>query len=32
MITEDQREQQCLGWFREGEWETIFGQDVEPSN
>ena len=28
MITEDQLEQQCLGWFREGGWETIFGLDI----
>ncbi|MDR1281742.1 MAG: hypothetical protein LBK99_13090 [Opitutaceae bacterium] len=28
MITEDQLEQQCLGWFREGGWETVFGPDI----
>lgn len=28
MITEDQLEQQCLGWFREGDWETVFGPDI----
>lgn len=28
MITEDQLEQQCLGWFREGGRETIFGPDI----
>jgi type I restriction enzyme R subunit len=27
-ITEDQLEQQCLGWFREGGWETVFGPDI----
>ena len=28
MITEDQLEQQCLGWLREGGWETAFGPDL----
>jgi type I restriction enzyme R subunit len=28
MITEDQLEQQCLGWFREGGWDTVFGPDI----
>lgn len=28
MITEDQLEQQCLGWFREVGWETVFGPDI----
>ena len=28
MITEDQPEQQCLGWFREGGLETVFGSDI----
>jgi type I restriction enzyme R subunit len=28
MISEDQLEQQCLGWFLEGGWETIFGPDI----
>lgn len=28
MITEDQLEQQCLSWFREGGWETVFGPDI----
>ena len=28
MITEDQLEQQCLGWFCEGGWETVFGPDI----
>ena len=28
MITEDQLERQCLGWFREGGWETVFGPDI----
>ncbi|MGH8017827.1 MAG: hypothetical protein ACREIA_05975 [Opitutaceae bacterium] len=28
MITEDQLEQQCLGWFLEGGWETVFGPDI----
>jgi len=28
MITEDQLEQQCLGWFREGDWESVFGPDI----
>jgi type I restriction enzyme, R subunit len=28
MITEDQLEPQCLGWFREGGWETVFGPDL----
>jgi type I restriction enzyme R subunit len=27
-ITEDQLEQQCLGWFRDGGWETVFGPDI----
>ncbi|MDR0901665.1 MAG: type I restriction endonuclease subunit R [Opitutaceae bacterium] len=27
-ITEDQLEQQCLGWFREGGWQTVFGPDI----
>jgi type I restriction enzyme R subunit len=28
MLTEDQLEQQCLGWFREGGWDTVFGPDI----
>lgn len=28
MITEDQLEQPCLGWFREGGWETLFDHDI----
>lgn len=28
MITDDQLEQQCLDWFREGGWETVFGPDI----
>lgn len=28
MITEDQLELQCLGWFREGGWETVCGPDI----
>ncbi len=28
MITEDQLEQQCLGWFREGGWQTVSGPDI----
>ncbi len=28
MITEDQLERQCLGWFLEGGWETVFGLDI----
>ena len=28
MITEDELEQPCLGWFREGGWETVFGPDI----
>lgn len=28
MNTEDQLEQQCLGWLREGGWETVFGPDI----
>jgi len=28
MITEDQLEQQCLGRFRDGGWETVFGPDI----
>lgn len=28
MITEDQLEQQCLGLFRDGGWETVFGPDI----
>lgn len=27
-ITEYQLEQQCLGWFRDGGWETVFGPDI----
>lgn len=30
MITEDQLEQQCLAWFREIGWETVFGPDIAP--
>ena len=30
MITEDQLEQLCLGWFRDGGWETVFGPDIAP--
>ncbi|MDD4274894.1 MAG: hypothetical protein PHG14_14355 [Desulfobacter postgatei] len=28
MITEDQLEQICLEWFREGGYETAFGPDI----
>lgn len=28
MITEDQLERQCLQWFRDGGWETVFGPDI----
>ncbi|HPK50732.1 MAG TPA: hypothetical protein PKY24_13760 [Opitutaceae bacterium] len=28
MITEDELEQPCLGWFREGGGETVFGPDL----
>lgn len=28
MITEGQLEQQCLGWLREGCWETALGPDI----
>lgn len=28
MITEDQLEQQCLQWFREGGWDSVFGPDI----
>jgi len=28
MITEDRLEQLCLGGFREGGWETVFGPDL----
>ena len=28
MITEDQLEQQCLDWFRDGGWDTVFGSDI----
>jgi hypothetical protein len=28
MITEDQLEQQCLGWFRESGRATAFGLDL----
>jgi len=28
MITEDELEQPCLGWFREGGGETAFGPDL----
>ncbi len=27
MITEDQLERQCLGWFGEGDWKIVFGPD-----
>lgn len=29
MITEDQLEQECLGWFREGGWN---GPDIAHAN
>jgi type I restriction enzyme R subunit len=32
MITEDRLEQQCLGWFREGGWDTVFGPDLAHSD
>jgi type I restriction enzyme R subunit len=28
MITEDQLEQQCLHWFRDGGWDAVFGPDI----
>lgn len=28
MTTENQLEQECLGWFREDGWETAFGPDI----
>jgi len=28
MITEDQLEQLCLGWFREGDYEYAYGPDI----
>jgi len=28
MITEDQLEQQCLNWFRDGGWDAVFGPDI----
>lgn len=31
MLTEDHLEQQCLGWFREGGWESVFGSDIAPN-
>ena len=27
-VIEDQLEQQFLGWFREGGWETVFGSEL----
>lgn len=27
-LTEDQLEQQCLAWLREGGWQTVFGPDI----
>lgn len=29
-MTEDQLEQQCLGWFAEGGWELGYGPDLAP--
>jgi type I restriction enzyme, R subunit len=28
VITEDQLEQQCLGWFRDGSWEPVLNPDI----
>lgn len=28
MITEDPLERQCLGWFRESGWQTVFGPNI----
>lgn len=28
MISEDQLEQQCLTWFRDGGREAVFGPDI----
>jgi type I restriction enzyme R subunit len=28
MISKDQLEQQCLDWFGEDGWETVFGPDL----
>lgn len=30
MITEDGLEQQCLNWFREGDWDCLYGPDLAP--
>lgn len=30
MLTEDQLEQQCLHWFRDGGWDTAHGPDISP--
>ena len=30
MITEDQLEQLCLGWFRETGYEVVYGPDISP--
>ena len=30
MITEDQLEQLCLDWFREGHYEYAYGPDIAP--
>ncbi|NBB79285.1 MAG: DUF559 domain-containing protein, partial [Verrucomicrobia bacterium] len=32
MLTEDQLEKQCLGWFMEGGWETAQGPEISPDS
>lgn len=29
-MNEDQLEQLCLGWFREGGWDVLYGPDIAP--
>jgi len=31
-MNEDQLEQHCLDWFREGGWETLYGPDIAPDS
>jgi len=31
-MNEDQLEQHCLDWFREGGWETLHGPDIAPDS
>ena len=31
-MTEEQLEQLCLEWFREGGWEVLYGPDIAPDS